>query len=267
MSVGHPRLSQGIRTMPDSFWPCIWYTCWRCWRCPTWGHRHSFFGHDTGRSASSCEHKSSVPAGKTPSWRYYMYMQHQWHMGNSLILFYPGSFTSSSAVPGSIEYIFRIPNGCPPSLFTARFLFQMGPPTHSDIILIFLHNFIHLLPRSLELVEVDWVLAHYAHWQFSDSHAVVLSLSQVCKIHYSLSTCWIFTVGLRMYSSMELTRSQLLSSFDLATFAIIFTDSLQYIFGHVSTIIAGYHTMTWQQSSPPPGEYKHVIIFYLLSHI
>jgi len=33
------------------------------------------------------------------------------------------------------------------------------------------------LSEELEVVHVDWVLCHFAHWQISSEHVVVLSLS------------------------------------------------------------------------------------------
>ena len=45
------------------------------------------------------------------------------------------------------------------------------------------------LSEELEVVQVDWVLCHFARWQISLEHVVVLSLSQVsCCFGLPIST-------------------------------------------------------------------------------
>jgi hypothetical protein len=109
-----------------------------------------------------------------------IYARSTTHMGNSLIHFYPVGSTSSHAVPGSIVYIFSTPN-CPPSFAVRRQLplsdGTLDPFRHYPHFPAQLYS--SSLATNLELVQVDWVMAHFARWQFSESHAVVLSLSLV----------------------------------------------------------------------------------------
>jgi len=45
------------------------------------------------------------------------------------------------------------------------------------------------LSEELEVVHVDWISCHFAHWQISSEHVVVLSLSQVsCYFGLPIST-------------------------------------------------------------------------------
>jgi len=110
-----------------------------------------------------------------------IYARSTTHMGNSLIHFYPGGSTSSPAVPGSIQYIFQAPDS-PVSFAVRRQL-----PLPEGVLDPFRHYphfpaklYSSVLSDDLELVRVDWVMAHFARWQFSDLHAVILSLSRVC---------------------------------------------------------------------------------------
>ena len=41
---------------------------------------------------------------------------------------------------------------------------------------------------TLEVVHVDWVLCHFAQWQMSSDHVVILSLSQVRYFMISVQT-------------------------------------------------------------------------------
>jgi hypothetical protein len=110
-----------------------------------------------------------------------MYTRSATHMGNSLIQFYPGGSTVSPALPGSIEYIFRTPDG--PVSFAVRRQLPLSEGTLDPF-----RHYPHFpaklysssLAGTLELVRADWVMAHFARYQSSNLHAVVLSLSRVC---------------------------------------------------------------------------------------
>jgi hypothetical protein len=119
-----------------------------------------------------------------------IYARSSTHMGNSLIHFYSGGSTSSPAVPGSIKYIFRSRDG--PFMFAVH----RQLPVSDDAPDPFRHYphfpaklYSSALSDHLELVQVDWVLAHFARWQFSESQAVVLSLSKVWKNHACFYPC------------------------------------------------------------------------------
>jgi len=115
-----------------------------------------------------------------------VYSRPSTHKGNSLIYFYPDGSFSSPPVPGSIKYIFKTTKTC----FTFAVCCQMplvdGTP---DLFRHYPHFPAKLystsLSDSLELVQVDWIWCHYACWQCSESHAVVLSLSRVLIPYHS----------------------------------------------------------------------------------
>jgi len=100
------------------------------------------------------------------------------HLGNSLIHFYANGL-SNDLVPGSIRYIFRCQG-------RIAFAVQRQLPLQGQITDPFAkwHHFpaklySPKLQEQLEIVELDWIFAHYARWNISDSLAVVLSLSRV----------------------------------------------------------------------------------------
>jgi hypothetical protein len=113
-----------------------------------------------------------------------IYARSSTHVGNSLVHFYSGGSTSSPAVPGSIKYIFRTSDG--PFTFAVHRQLPVSDDTPDPF-----RHYPHFpaklysssLSDRLELVQVDWVMAHFARWQSSELHAVVVSLSKVCKNH------------------------------------------------------------------------------------
>ncbi|KAF8575838.1 hypothetical protein K439DRAFT_1368770, partial [Ramaria rubella] len=99
------------------------------------------------------------------------------HLGNSLVKFYPGSNKNSSPVPGSIQHIFYQEENL---FFTVKcqecaigdVLDPFKPYAHFPV-----KVYSPKLSGQLEVVEVDWVVSHYACWPISLEHVVVLSLS------------------------------------------------------------------------------------------
>ena len=47
---------------------------------------------------------------------------------------------------------------------------------------------------ALEIVEVDWIMCHFARWQMSSEHVVVLSLSRVCIHPFAFSFYHVYLV-------------------------------------------------------------------------
>ena len=100
------------------------------------------------------------------------------HLGNSLILFYPHGDKSKSPIPGCIKFIFeqgRLVFAVQRQLEAAQgVLDPFEPYPHFSAKL-----YSSCLSEELEVVHVDWVLCHFARWQISSEHVVVLSLSRV----------------------------------------------------------------------------------------
>ncbi|KAF8584874.1 hypothetical protein K439DRAFT_1344797, partial [Ramaria rubella] len=108
-----------------------------------------------------------------------VYARYSTHRGNSLVFFYPSGDKTTQPVPGCIKYIIEIDSHI--SLAVQRHY-----PMKSGTIDPYRH-FPHFpaslysvaLSPTIELVEVDWVLCHFARWLFSPDHVVVLLLSMV----------------------------------------------------------------------------------------
>ncbi|KAF8583256.1 hypothetical protein K439DRAFT_1282777, partial [Ramaria rubella] len=98
------------------------------------------------------------------------------HLGNSLVQFYPGSNKNSSPVPGSIQHIFYQEE----NLFFAVKHQECAIGDMLDLFKPYAHFPMKLyspkLSGQLKVVEVDWVVSHYARWPISLEHVVVLSL-------------------------------------------------------------------------------------------
>lgn len=104
------------------------------------------------------------------------------HLGNSLVQFYPNGDTALSPVPGCIKYIF---------LERTRFYLVIQHQLPLDSLIPDLFALYPQFPAkmysshvspSLERVEVGWIYSHYARWELSAEHAVVLSLNHVHHI-------------------------------------------------------------------------------------
>lgn len=108
-----------------------------------------------------------------------VYARSSTHLGNSLIYFYPRGDRSSPLTPGSVKYIFDKDG-------QTAFAVQRHLDMHRGTIDPFAPYpdfpaklYSSTLSDHLEFVEVDWVFSHFARWQISPEHVVVLSLSKV----------------------------------------------------------------------------------------
>jgi hypothetical protein len=108
------------------------------------------------------------------------------HEGNSLVQFYPHGDMATSPIPGSIRHIFR--EGENTYLAVQRQL-----PADNAVLDPFVHYpyfpaklYSSRLSQTLELVHLDWISAHYARWNFTPDHAIVLSLNRVCALLISM---------------------------------------------------------------------------------
>jgi hypothetical protein len=108
-----------------------------------------------------------------------VYAHSSTHLGNSLIHFYPGGNKSSPPIPGSIKYIFATQNTV---AFAVQRHLNMQPGTIDPFAAypdFPAKLYASALADELEVVELDWVTCHFARWQISSEHVVVLSLSKV----------------------------------------------------------------------------------------
>jgi hypothetical protein len=115
-----------------------------------------------------------------------IYTRESTHAGNSLVLYYPDGVTHTQ-VPGTIRYIFRTKDGL-------GFAVQRHLPLHSypdpfrhyPYFPAQLHS--SSLADHLEVVRPEWVVSHFARWNFSPQHIVAVSL---CPVHVPFSlTCF-----------------------------------------------------------------------------
>ena len=104
------------------------------------------------------------------------------HLGNSLILFHPNGNRASTAIPGSIAYIYEEEG----SLHFAVRRQCALPTSTADPFSAYPHfparMFSSTLETKLERVKISWVLGHYARWSYLEDTVVVLSLCRVCSI-------------------------------------------------------------------------------------
>jgi hypothetical protein len=103
------------------------------------------------------------------------------HLGNSLILFYPGGDTCTVPIPGSIKYIVSPASGKAPFYVVQRQLAAslntVDPFSRYPYFKAKMYS--SKMGIDLEVVHVDWVVSHYARWEVTQEHAVVLNLSRV----------------------------------------------------------------------------------------
>jgi hypothetical protein len=115
-----------------------------------------------------------------------VYARSSTHVGNSLVHFYPDGCKSSTAVPGSIKYIF---DGCDGISFAVQRHFDADPGT-SDPFALYpdfpAKLYSTTLSDKLEIVKVEWIKSHFARWRMSSEHVVVVSLSKVSKHRFIL---------------------------------------------------------------------------------
>ena len=101
------------------------------------------------------------------------------HVGNSLVYFYAGGDRRLSPIPGCIKYILDINN-------KVCFAVQRQLAAQHSSTDPFRH-YPHFgammyspdLAPELEIIQVDWVVCHFARWPLSSDHVIVLSLCLV----------------------------------------------------------------------------------------
>lgn len=112
-----------------------------------------------------------------------VYSSSSTHLGNSLIYFYPCGKRHTSPVPGSIKYIFsrndKVAYAVQRQLQSGGEVidpFRSYPDFPAKI-------YSSTLSTDLELVDPEWVMSHYARWDYTPGHVVVVSLSKVSHMH------------------------------------------------------------------------------------
>ncbi|KAF8226968.1 hypothetical protein L208DRAFT_1299015, partial [Tricholoma matsutake] len=111
------------------------------------------------------------------------------HIGNSLVLFHPDGNIASPPFPASIQYIMANTDG------SIKYAVQQQHPLDhsSNPFQFYLHFpasiYSTSLSSTLEVIEPQWVISHYARWRLDESCCVVLALSRVCLHSLLLSTC------------------------------------------------------------------------------
>ena len=114
-----------------------------------------------------------------------IYARAETHVGNSLVLFYPHGDRTSAAIPGSIQYIYRLDGQLrfavrrysSPALETPD-LFAQYPDFPA-------RTWSTGSADALEEVEVAWVFCQFAQYSISDDYVVVLALNQVSSLYCS----------------------------------------------------------------------------------
>lgn len=110
-----------------------------------------------------------------------VYSRSSTHLGNSLVCFYPCGDMASAPIPGSIKYIFS--SGAEVCFAVQRQLPRDPGDGVVDQFLPYPHFGAKLyqsrLGESLEKVKLDWICCHFARWNMTTNHAVVLPLSKV----------------------------------------------------------------------------------------
>jgi hypothetical protein len=111
------------------------------------------------------------------------------HLGNSQILFYTGGDQHTPLVPGVIKSI-RVQGGIP------SFIVNRHQPLDNQVADPFkrypymeIKLYSAQLDPETEVVELNWVVAHFARYQFQQEYVAVLSLSRV-SCHLLLPTSY-----------------------------------------------------------------------------
>jgi hypothetical protein len=107
-----------------------------------------------------------------------IYTRDSTHVGNSLILYYPGGIRNVQPMPGIIKYIFKTEQGVGFAM-----LHHLPLKSHLDPFRHYPHFpawlYLLALPDHLEIVIPEWVVSHFTRWIFSTQHIVAVSLSLV----------------------------------------------------------------------------------------
>ena len=103
------------------------------------------------------------------------------HCSNSLVHFYLNGDQCMSCVSGQIKHIHSTNGVC----YALAIQWQIPLPDNQlDPFAQYLHflagTYYSTHSLSLEHIDLDWIFCHYAHWDLSPDHSVVLSLSWVC---------------------------------------------------------------------------------------
>ncbi|KAG1837606.1 hypothetical protein C8R48DRAFT_568445, partial [Suillus tomentosus] len=107
-----------------------------------------------------------------------IYTRDSTHVGNSLILYYPGGIRNVQPTPGIIKYIFEMERVV--GFAVRRYLplhSHPDPFRHYPYFPARLYS--STLAEHLETVKPEWVVTHFARWNFSPQHIVAVSLSSV----------------------------------------------------------------------------------------
>jgi hypothetical protein len=119
-----------------------------------------------------------------------MYSRSSTHLGNSLILYFHDGDKASYPLPAQIEYICT--EGSKTLFYVKRHL-----PRNAEVIDPFeafmgdARLFSATLEQTPRLVELDWIMGHFARYPVSQDHVVVVSLCSVSSI--SLASCSVLT--------------------------------------------------------------------------
>jgi hypothetical protein len=111
------------------------------------------------------------------------------HIGNSLVLFHPDGNIASPPFPASIQYIMANADG------SVKYAVRRQQPLEhsSNPFRFYLHFpasiYSTSLSSTLEVIEPQWVISHYARLRLDESRCIVLALSRVCSHSLLLSTC------------------------------------------------------------------------------
>ncbi|KAG1803840.1 uncharacterized protein HD556DRAFT_1217515, partial [Suillus plorans] len=97
------------------------------------------------------------------------------HVGNSLILYYSNGVMHTQT-PVVIKYIFRTEHG-------VGFAVRRHLPLQSSYLDLFRHYpyfpaqlYSSVVADHLEVVMPEWIVSHFARWNFSPQHIVAVSL-------------------------------------------------------------------------------------------
>ncbi|KIK18689.1 hypothetical protein PISMIDRAFT_108961 [Pisolithus microcarpus 441] len=112
-----------------------------------------------------------------------VYSRSSTHVGNSLIMFYPQGCLSVSSIPGSIKYVFG-------SSGFLTFAVQQQLPLPSGMCNDPFASYLHFpaklyssaISDDLEIVQLSWVMSHFARLTVADDRAVVLSLCHISSM-------------------------------------------------------------------------------------
>ena len=113
------------------------------------------------------------------------------HFGNSLIMFYSSGNHMSSPVPGSITYIYEEAGSL--AFAVQRQCTVPDDRNNADVFAAYPHFpaklYSSMFSKTLESVQIGWIVGHYAWWVLEEGIAVVLSLSRVGTLFSVMQLC------------------------------------------------------------------------------